>query len=244
MSPSTNRKVKPSSVKSKTKNRNLVIISIIAIVAIVIVAYVMLNQNNSANPNPSPSVTPTTSPTGNPIPTATPLTSPAGQYSAEGTQVLLETSKGNIIIQLRDDKPITTANFINLAKQGIYDGTLFHRVMADFMIQGGVNETAALSTISDEIGTNNHNYIGTLAMAKTAQPNSATSSFFINVADNSKIVYSDGSSFDATYTVFGKVISGMDVVNTISTVSVGYNPYGEKSEPLTAITLIKATVLN
>ena len=79
-----------------------------------IVAYVMLGQNNSVTPNPSPSATPTASPTGTPIPTATPLTSPVGQYSANGTQVLFETSKGNFIIQLRDDKPITTTNFVNL----------------------------------------------------------------------------------------------------------------------------------
>lgn len=248
MSPSSNRKVKPSTAKSRNRNRNLAIIGIIVIVAIVIVAYVMLGQNNSTNPNPSPSATPTTSPTtsatGTPIPTATLLTSPIGQYSVNGTQVLFETSKGNFIIQLRDDKPITTTNFVNLVTHSIYDGTLFHRVIADFMIQGGVNETANLSTISDEIGTDNHNFIGTIAMAKTSLPNSATSSFFINVDDNSQIVYNDGSSFDGTYTVFGKVISGMDVVNAISKVSVDYNAYGEKSEPMTDITLIKVTILN
>lgn len=245
MNSSAKRKVKPSTVKSRSRNRNLAIIAIIAIIAIGAVAYIMLSQNNPGNPNstPSPSATPTTNPTSTPIPTATPLTSPAGQYSADGTQVHFETSKGNFIIQLREDKPITTANFVDLVNQGIYDGTLFHRVIADFMIQGGVNETANLSTIVDEIGTDNHNKVGTIAMAKTTQPNSASSSFFINVDDNSKIVYSDGSSFDGTYTVFGKVISGMDVVNAISNVSVDYNAYGEKSQPLTDIVLIKATVL-
>jgi cyclophilin family peptidyl-prolyl cis-trans isomerase len=244
MSPSSNRKVKPSTAKSRNRNKNRAIIGIIALAAIVIVAYVMLGQANSVFSNPSPSATPTASPTSTPIPTATPLTSPVGEYSANGTQVLFETSKGNFIIQLRDDKPITTTNFVNLVIHRIYDGTLFHRVIADFMIQGGVNETANLSTISDEIGTDNHNYIGTIAMAKTSLPNSATSSFFINVDDNSQIVYSDGTSFDGTYTVFGKVVSGMDVVNAISNVSVGNNAYGEKSEPLTDITLIKATILN
>lgn len=244
MSPSSNRKVKPSTAKSRNRNKNRAIIGIIALAAIVIVAYVMLGQANSVFPNPSPSATPTASPTSTPIPTATPLTSPVGEYSENGTQVLFETSKGNFIIQLRDDKPITTTNFVNLVIHGIYDGTLFHRVIADFMIQGGVNETANLSTISDEIGTDNHNYIGTIAMAKTSLPNSATSSFFINVDDNSQIVYSDGTSFDGTYTVFGKVVSGMDVVNAISNVSVDFNAYGEKSEPIADITLVKATILN
>lgn len=135
---------------------------------------------------------------------------------------------------------------MNLVNQGVYDGTLFHRVMVDFMIQGGVNESANISPINDEIGSDNHNVAGTIAMAKTALPNSATSSFFINVADNSKIVYGDGTSFDGTYTVFGKVISGMGVVNAISEVPVTANPAmnNENSKPQTDVMLIRAIVLS
>jgi peptidylprolyl isomerase len=154
-------------------------------------------------------------------------------------KVLLHTSMGDITIQLRDDKPTTTNNFKNLVKQGVYDGTIFHRVIADFIIQGGMNTSASVATIPDEIGNDNHNVIGTVAMAKTSQPNSATSQFFINVADNSKITYQDGTKFDETYTVFGTVISGMDVANAISKVATDSN-----DKPLTDVTLIKAEIIS
>jgi cyclophilin family peptidyl-prolyl cis-trans isomerase len=156
-----------------------------------------------------------------------------------GNMVLLQTSMGNITIQLRDDKPTTTNNFKNLVQKGVYDGTIFHRVIADFMIQGGMNTSASVATIPDEIGNNNHNVIGTVAMAKTSQPNSATSQFFINVADNSKITYQDGTKFDETYTVFGTVTSGMNVVNAISQVATDSN-----DKPLTDVTLIKAEIIS
>jgi cyclophilin family peptidyl-prolyl cis-trans isomerase len=156
-----------------------------------------------------------------------------------GNVVLLQTSMGNITIQLRDDKPTTTNNFKTLVQQGVYDGTIFHRVIADFMIQGGMNTSASVATIPDEIGSNNHNVIGTIAMAKTSQPNSATSQFFINVADNSKITYQNGSTFDGTYTVFGTVTSGMDVANAISQVATDSN-----DKPLTDVTLIKAEIIS
>jgi peptidylprolyl isomerase len=155
------------------------------------------------------------------------------------TKVLLQTSMGDITIKLRDDRPITTGNFKTLVQQGVYDGTIFHRVIADFMIQGGENPNVTVATIRDEIGNDNHNYIGTIAMAKTSQPNSATSQFFINVADNSKIVYQDGTTFDGTYTVFGTVISGMDVADAISQVATGAN-----DKPVTDVTLIKAEIIS
>jgi cyclophilin family peptidyl-prolyl cis-trans isomerase len=166
------------------------------------------------------------------------------QYSTNGTRIVLETSMGNITIQLRDDKPITTQNFVNLIKGGFYDGTIFHRVLAGFVIQGGRNLTANVPAIVDEIGNDNHNYNGTIAMAKTSQPNSATSQFFINVADNSKITYSDNSSLDSTYAVFGQVIGGMDVAMGISRVQVQPNPemQNEISQPVQQVTLIKAVI--
>jgi peptidylprolyl isomerase len=156
-----------------------------------------------------------------------------------GNKVLLKTSVGDITIQLRDDKPITTSNFKNLIEQGVYDGTIFHRVIADFMIQGGQNTDVTVATIPDEIGSNNHNYRGTIAMAKTSEPDSATSQFFINVANNNEIVYDDGTTFDETYTVFGTVTSGMDVADAISTVATDSN-----YQPLTDIILIKAEIIN
>ena len=145
-------------------------------------------------------------------------------------EVLLQTSMGNITIQLRDDRPITTSNFKNLVEQGVYDGTIFHRVGADFMIQGGMNTSASVATIPDEVGSNNHNDRGTVAMAKTSEPNSATSQFYINVVDNNYL--------DSGYTVFGTVISGMDVADAISNVPVN----GE--QPVTDVVLIKAEIIS
>jgi peptidylprolyl isomerase len=157
------------------------------------------------------------------------LNNPGDSTSSGGT-VLLQTSMGNITIQLRDDNPITTSNFKNLIEQGVYDGTIFHRVDADFVIQGGMNTSASVATIPDEVGSNNRNDRGTVAMAKTFQPNSATSQFYINLKDNNDL--------DSGYTVFGKVISGMDVVDVISKVPVN----GEK--PVTDVVLIKAEIIS
>jgi len=159
----------------------------------------------------------------------------------DAQEVLLQTSRGNITIALRNDKPITTANFINLASQGVYDDTIFHRVMAGFMIQGGDPTGTgygdpSIPNIQDEanIGIDNHNYNGTIAMANGGVANSASSQFFINVADNNNRY----ASFDTSYTVFGKVVSGMDVVMEISQVATD-----STDKPLQNVTLISATVL-
>jgi peptidylprolyl isomerase len=162
-----------------------------------------------------------------------------GMNSPAGNKVLLQTSLGDITIQLRDDRPTTTSNFKNLVQQGVYDGTIFHRVIVDFMIQGGANSNVTVATIPDEIGNDNHNYKGTIAMAKTSQPDSATSQFFINVANNNEIVYQDGTKFDETYTVFGTVTSGMDVADAIAQLATDSN-----DKPLTDVTLIKAEIIS
>jgi cyclophilin family peptidyl-prolyl cis-trans isomerase len=115
--------------------------------------------------------------------------------------------------------------------------------MKGFMIQGGgISQT--VPAIKDEIGTN-HNYQYTVTMAKTTQPNSATSEFFINAADNSGITYPDGSTFDGTYTVFGTVISGQSVVDTIANAPVTANPNNplEMSNPVNPVTIIKASIV-
>ena len=155
------------------------------------------------------------------------------------TKVLLQTTAGDITIDLRTDKPITSQNFINLVKEGKYDGTTFYRTIAGFMIQGG-KVSGNIPTIKDEIGSNNRNINYTIAMAKTNQPNSATSEFFINVADNGKY-----ANFDSTYTVFGNVISGMDVVDAIANAPVTENPNmsGEMSNPVDPVTIIAATIV-
>ncbi len=169
----------------------------------------------------------------------------AEEYNSKGTKVLLQTSIGNIIIQMCDDKPATTRNFVNLAKQGLYDMTIFHRVIAGFMIQGG-QVSSDVSSIPDEIGRNNRNIRGTIAMAKTSSPNSATSQFFINVVDNgNNVIDYVGTKFDSVFSAFGTVIQGMEIVDAISKVPVRPNQYtGENSQPIQIVTLIKATVLS
>jgi peptidyl-prolyl cis-trans isomerase A (cyclophilin A) len=155
------------------------------------------------------------------------------------TKILLQTTAGDITIDLRTDKPITSENFINLVKEGKYDGTTFYRTMTGFMIQGG-QVSGNIPTIKDEIGSNNRNLPYTIAMAKTSQPNSATSEFFINVADNGQY-----ANFDSTYTVFGNVIVGMDVVDAIANAPVTENPNmpSEMSNPVNPVTIITATII-
>ena len=223
--------------KRKSNKMLFLVIGIIAIIVIAAAAYTMLGT--PANQNPTATPTPTPAPT--PLPTAVPISDP--EY-AGGTQVLLHTSAGDIIVALRTDKPITTTNFINIVNRGVYDQTIFHRVIAGFMIQGGQNTSANVAAINDEIGIDNHNVPYTIAMAKTSQPNSATSEFFINVGDNSKTTYPDGSTFDGTYTVFGKVVAGQSVVDSIANAAVTSNAYGENSQPVHPVTLLKATVLS
>ncbi|MCL4429310.1 MAG: peptidylprolyl isomerase [Chloroflexi bacterium] len=220
-------------VKRKSNKTLFLVIGIIAIIIIGIAAYAILGQGNqpaNTNPTATPTPSPTTSPTSDP------------EYT-NATEVLLQTTAGNITLELRSDKPITTGNFINLVNRGVYDGTTFYRVIAGFMIQGGENDSANVATIPDEIGNDNLNLPYTIAMAKTSQPNSATSQFFINVGDNSKMTYQDGSTFDGTYTVFGRVISGQNVVDTIANASVTTNSYGENSQPINPVAVIKATVI-
>ena len=229
MAPKYNRK-KPAQYKPKQKSKTGLIVGIIALIVVVIGASYVVAQSMDNNSNPSPTATPTASP----VPSPTPATNE--------TRVLLQTSMGNITLQLRDDKPSTTANFLKLVVQGKYDGTVFHRIMKTFMIQGG-SVSGSLSSIQDEIGTNNHNYNYTIAMAKTILPNSATSGFFINTVDNSGIVYDDGTKFDETYTAFGTVVEGTDVVDAIANVPVTTNSSGELSQPTQTVTLIKASII-
>ena len=165
------------------------------------------------------------------------LTAVFAEMTVQG-KVLLQTSMGNIIIELRDDKPITSGNFKNLVQQGVYDGTIFHRVVEGFMIQGG-QVNASVASIPDEIGSNNTNVKGTIAMANGG-PNTATSQFFINVVDNSGT--HRYAEFDTSYTVFGTVIQGMDVAEAISHVQVD-DPSSQSPKPVQDVVIIKAEML-
>ena len=140
------------------------------------------------------------------------------QMSTKNTQVLLKTSSGDIVIELYADKaPITVKNFLSYVDDGSYDGTVFHRVIDGFMVQGGgfdksgkQLDTRASIELESDNGLKNEE--GTLAMARTSEPDSATNQFFINTADN---VFLDNGYRDDGYAVFAKVVKGMDVVKNI-----------------------------
>ena len=191
MSPSQNRKIKTYSNKSRSRNRKLIATAIVAVIIIGIVGYVVaVNLGSKSSPNNiAPTPTPTVSSTANSFNASdvVPLTSPTGEYSASGTKVLFVTSMGDIVIQMRNDKPITTGNFVKLVNEGYYNNTVFQRVMAGFMIQGGEGNTTSVPTIQDEIGNDNVNSNMTIAMANTGAANSASSQFFINVANNNNL---------------------------------------------------------
>ncbi len=207
---------KPTKPIKRKFNKSLLIG--ITIIAIVVVAFAGLALSGQLGGNGN-SNTPTTIPP---------------------TKVLLQTTAGNITIDLRTDKPITSGNFISLVNAGKYDGTSFYRTMKGFMIQGG-QVNGNVPTIKDEIGSNNYNSNYTIAMAKTDQPNSATSEFFINVGNNTNLY----ASFDTTYTVFGNVIAGKDVVDAIANAPATANPnmQGEISVPVNPVTIIKASIV-
>lgn len=145
-----------------------------------------------------------------------PTGSSISSSSASGGKVVFETTKGDIVIELSEDMPITTGNFKKLVKKGFYDGTIFHRVIAGFMIQGGDPEGTGSGgpgyTIEDEFTNNNKNDRGTIAMAN-AGPNTGGSQFFINLVNNNNL--------DSLHPVFGRVVEGMDVVDAIGKVSTG-----------------------
>ena len=145
------------------------------------------------------------------------------------TVVTLQTTQGNVVIELNDQKaPRTVANFLKYVNDGFYDGTIFHRVIPGFMVQGGgfspnMKEKETGRPIVSEARNGLRNETGTIAMARTNDPNSATSQFFINVADNA---FLNASASNAGYTVFGKVIGGMDIIQKIAVVptkTVGFH---------------------
>ena len=145
--------------------------------------------------------------------------------------IKLNTSMGTIVIELDSDKaPKTAANFLQYARDGFYDGTIFHRVINNFMIQGGgmqpgMVEKQTREPIENEADNGLSNLKGTIAMARTQAPHSATAQFFINVADNTFLDHSAPNPQGWGYCVFGKVIEGMDVVEKIKDVPTGNAGY-------------------
>ncbi len=170
----------------------------------------------------------------------------AATSSTFAQKVNLSTSLGDIVVELDATKaPKTVDNFLQYVKAGHYDGTVFHRVIENFMIQGGgftpdLKEKFTRAPIPLESRNGLSNSRGTLAMARTSDPNSATAQFFINVQDNSFLDAAKSPDGNG-YAVFGKVVSGMDVVDRIRAVQTGNRgPY--QNVPLQAVTIVKATV--
>jgi len=149
----------------------------------------------------------------------------AGSALAAPVQVLMKTNKGDIVVELDADKaPKSVANFLRYVDEGFYDGTIFHRVIKGFMIQGGgytpdMVRKPTHEPIENEAKNGLKNVRGSIAMARTGDPHSATSQFFINHVNNANLDY---PSFDGWgYAVFGKVVSGMEVVDAIATTPTG-----------------------
>ena len=152
-------------------------------------------------------------------------------YAAQNPVVIMKTSMGDIEIELfRDKAPLTVANFLMYADNGLYNGTIFHRVIGNFMIQGGgltpdMNEKRTLPSIKNEAANGISNRRGTIAMARRPDPHSATSQFFINVVDNFSLDYRSPAAKEYGYCVFGRVTRGMDVVDKIRSVKTGNRGY-------------------
>ncbi len=161
------------------------------------------------------------------------------QEAAPNLYVEMDTTEGNIVIELNEAKaPITVENFKNYVDDGYYDGLIFHRVIDGFMVQGGgfdadMKQKGTKAPIKIESNNGLKNERGTVAMARTSDPNSATSQFFINTQNNTFLDYpgQDGNG----YTVFGKVVEGMDVVDKMEKVKTGFKgPHGDVPvEPIT-----------
>ena len=161
--------------------------------------------------------------------------------------IVFNTNMGAITIELDFDRaPKSAANFLQYANDGFYDGTIFHRVIDNFMIQGGgfasgMQQKENGDPIENEADNGLTNTLGTVAMARTADPHSATSQFFINVNDNLFLNHRDKSPQGWGYAVFGRVTEGMDVVNKIKTCATGSHA-GHKDVPVEEI-IVESTVV-
>lgn len=178
-------------------------------------------------------------------------TAPAAQPTATASdmpRVTLSTNMGDIVVELNPAKaPLSSANFIEYVQSGHYDGTIFHRVIDNFMIQGGgfdqnMQQKPTRATIQNEANNGLKNTRGTIAMARTNAPHSASSQFFINVNDNAFLDHTSPTPQGWGYTVFGQVVEGMDVVDQIKVVQTG-NMSGHQNVPTQPIVINQAVLL-
>ena len=172
---------------------------------------------------------------------------PTSMAAEHAPRVRLETTMGNIVLELDAKRaPVTVDNFLAYVNDGFYDGTIFHRVIDGFMIQGGgytsdFSRKTAGAPIKNEADNGLKNTIGSIAMARTSDPHSATAQFFINVADNAMLDHKSPDSRGWGYTVFGRVVVGMDVVDAIRAQATGVQ--GRlRDVPEKTITITRAVV--
>jgi len=164
------------------------------------------------------------------------------------SKVKLSTNHGDIVLQLNADKaPETVANFVQYVKEGHYDNTIFHRVISNFMIQGGgfepgMAQKKTRATIKNEANNGLSNRKGSVAMARTMEPHSASSQFFINVGDNDFLDHSAPTVQGWGYTVFGEVVEGMDVVEKIKGVATTMKA-GHQDVPAEDVIIVKAEII-
>lgn len=169
------------------------------------------------------------------------------QTTTTPTRVSLQTNLGTVVLELaRDKAPVSVDNFVQYVKDGHYDGTVFHRVIDGFMVQGGgfdtnMRQKTTRAAITNEANNGLKNTRYTVAMARTSDPHSATAQFFINVADNTFLNHTAPSPQGWGYAVFGKVVAGTDVVDKMRAVRTG-NRGMFQDVPTDPITIIKATL--
>ena len=172
----------------------------------------------------------------------------AGEPAAKNLVVLMETSLGNVKLELlAKEAPLSVKNFLDYVKSGFYDGTVYHRIIPNFMIQGGgftadLNQKQTNPPIKNEADNGLKNLRGTLAMARTMVVDSATAQFFINVVDNGALNQRDKTQQGYGYAVFGKVSEGMDVVDKIAAVKTGMQK-GFRDVPETPVVIKSMKVL-
>lgn len=175
---------------------------------------------------------------------------PQGGSAAEQPRVRLQTSMGVIVVKLDHDKaPKTVDNFLRYVREGHYNGTIFHRVIPSFMIQGGgftpdYKQKPVHDPIPNEADNGLPNDRGTIAMARTNDPHSATAQFFINVVDNDFLNHTAPTPRGWGYAVFGRVVEGMDVADKIAHVPTGAGGPFSKDAPRQAVVIEKATILS
>nr|WP_322997380.1 peptidylprolyl isomerase [Castellaniella sp.] len=179
---------------------------------------------------------------------ATPSNSTQGQSMSTHPQVKLHTNKGDMLIELDAEKaPKTVENFLNYVKEGFYNGTIFHRVINNFMVQGGgfdadMKQKQTNATVENEANNGLKNDRYTLAMARTSDPHSATAQFFINVADNDFLNFTSPTPNGWGYAVFGRVIEGTDVVDEMKKVKTGNKGF-HQDVPVDDLIIESATIV-